>query len=305
MRDALEQTVAIRDVVKAKNCHEEESQTQASVPYGVGHVCLTSFNCVFDNIPLFFILVFVIVVWLFNGSKFRIFSVDEDEQGELKEHAHDIPDCDKDPCPNIADVVQEQTPGCRGQHVGGQLDGAEDGVHSGQLVGVVVGNHDNPVLLYDDVDSRGCQPRNRGQDNGKDTHYDDSIVLVALIQRVFVTNESRQNQSTEGHAGVLHNKEGLCRCEPPGPVNPVSDRGPEHDDGGRDHEAIDGGEPEVVILEVEHEHSTSEPPHVVPPGAERMGGVHPPGCLILLVVTRLLFLDEYIRLILGDENDIL
>ena len=190
MRDALEQTVAVCDVVKAKDCHEEESQTQASIPYRVVHVCLPSFNSVFDNIPLFFILVFVVVFRLFDGSKFRIFPVDEDEQCELQEHAHDVPDRDENPGADVAYVVKEQAPGSRGQHVGGELDGAEDGVHPGQLVGVVIGNHDDPVFLDDDVDTRGRQPRNGGQEYGKNTHDNDSIVLVTRIYLVFVSNKS-------------------------------------------------------------------------------------------------------------------
>ena len=190
MRDALEQTVAICDVVKAKDCHEEESKTQASIPNRVVHVCLPSFNSVFDNIPLFFILVFVVVFRLFNRSKFRIFPVDEDEQCELQEHAHNVPDRDEDPGANVADVVKEEAPGSWGQHVGGELDGTEDGVHPGQLVVVVVGNDDDPVFLDDDVDTRGRQPRNGSQEYGKNTHDDDSIVLVTRIYLVFVSNKS-------------------------------------------------------------------------------------------------------------------
>ena len=66
-------------------------------------------------------------------------------------------------------------------------------------------------------------------------------------------------------------------CQSPGPVYPAAHGGPEDDDGGGNDQTVGGGQPEVLAPELQHVTTSSEPPHVVAPGGESVGSVHPPG----------------------------
>ena len=288
MRNPLQQAVAVRDVVKAEDGHKQEGEPQASVADGMAEVGFPALDGVLENIFIFVIAILIIpflgsvVFTTFLGSaKFWMLPVDEDQEEILETDADKIPSGNEDAGADVADVGEEEAARGGGEHVGGQLDGAEDGVHLGQLVRVLGSDDHDPVLLDDDVDPRGCQSGDGGQDDGENADENNRGVKISFIYFRFISYKSGQNEGAQRHAAVLDDEEGLGSRESLCSVNPLAERGSEHDDGGGDDEAVDGREPEVGLPEVEHEDAAGEPPHVVAPGAERVGGVHPPRHLVL------------------------
>ena len=199
MRDPLQQAVAVRDVVEAEDGHEQEGKPQASVADGMAEVGFPALDGVLENIFIFIIAILIIpflgsvVFTTFLGStKFRMLPVDEDQEEILETDTDKIPSSNEDAGAYVANVGEEESARGGGEHVRGQLDGAEDGVHLGQLVCVLGSDDHDPVLLYDDVDPGAGQSGDGGQDDGGHAHSNDGSLQVLRINPVSVADEASQ-----------------------------------------------------------------------------------------------------------------
>ena len=77
----------------------------------------------------------------------RKFFVDGEEEEVLDDDWENVPNCDENCGPGVAQEVKDDSCDGRGDKKAEEIDRPEHGVHFGQLVIVVVGDDDNPICL--------------------------------------------------------------------------------------------------------------------------------------------------------------